>query len=89
MQETYLVVHWLRPHASTAGDKVLIPDQGTKTPHAMLQAIHEEDRLFLGGGGEPGLGQIKYVSIFKYLMYILIIFIHIKAVITEASKLLK
>ena len=63
MQETYLVVHWLRLHASTAGDKVLIPDQGTKAPHAMLQAVHEEDRVFLGGSGEPGLGQIKCLNI--------------------------
>ena len=64
MQETYLVVHWLRLHASTAEDKVLIPDQGTKAPQAMLQAIHEEDRVFLGGVGNQAWDKLN-VSIFE------------------------
>ena len=31
----YLTVQWLGLHASTAGGTGLIPDQGTKIPHAM------------------------------------------------------
>ena len=31
---TYLVIYWLRFHASTAGGMGSIPDQGTKIPHA-------------------------------------------------------
>ena len=32
---TSLAVQWLRLHAFIAGDTGLIPDQGTKIPHAM------------------------------------------------------
>ena len=32
---TYLVVQWLRLHASTARDVGSIPGWGTKIPHAM------------------------------------------------------
>jgi len=32
---TFLVVQWLRPHASNAGDVGSIPGQGTKIPYAM------------------------------------------------------
>ena len=32
---TSLAVQWLRLHASAAGDRGLIPDQGTKIPHAV------------------------------------------------------
>ena len=31
--ENFLMVQWLRLHASTAGGMGLIPDQGTKMPH--------------------------------------------------------
>ena len=31
---TSLAVQWLRLHASNVGGIVLIPDQGTKIPHA-------------------------------------------------------
>ena len=34
MEETSLVVQWLRLSASTAGTMVSIPSQGTKIPHA-------------------------------------------------------
>lgn len=30
---TSLVVQWLRPYASSAGDAGSIPDEGTKIPH--------------------------------------------------------
>ena len=35
IQGTSLEVQWLRLHASTAGFTGLIPDQGSKIPHAM------------------------------------------------------
>ena len=34
---TFLVVQWLRLHASTVGSKVLVPSWGTKIPHAVWQ----------------------------------------------------
>ena len=34
---TSLVTHWLRPHASNAGDMTSIPGQRTKIPHAVGQ----------------------------------------------------
>ena len=32
---TSLAVQWLRPHASNAESTGLIPDRGTRIPHAM------------------------------------------------------
>ena len=34
---TSLLVHWLRLHTSNGGELGLIPDGGTKIPHAMGQ----------------------------------------------------
>ena len=71
--ETFLVVQWLRLHAANAWSADLIPDQGTKIPHAVwhgqkdlkkkncLQIINAgevvEQRTFLHGWWEYKLVQ--------------------------------
>ena len=41
---TSLVVQWLRHHASTAGDMVLIPGRGTKILHATWHGQRIEEK---------------------------------------------
>ena len=45
IQGTSLEVQWLRLHASTAGFTGLIPDQGSKIPHAMQCGQKKKKKL--------------------------------------------
>ena len=41
---TFLAVQWLGLCSSTAGSSVLIPDQGTKIPHAVQRGKKKKKR---------------------------------------------